>query len=163
MKGEVKHIRSLPIIVLWFIWKARNQCCFNDYVLSPFQVSSFYLGLLSSFPQDKIYVKIRHVVVEVIDKSFPWGYFDGSAAGEPRICGAGDLLFIADDHFFTFKAGLGSGTNNFAELLGLKLLLTLSLDNNIKKVQIFGDSQLVLNWAAGKFHIQNIQLVQIGW
>ena len=22
MKGEVKHIRSLPIIVLWFVWKA---------------------------------------------------------------------------------------------------------------------------------------------
>ena len=36
MKGEVKHIRSLPIIVLWFIWKARNQSCFEDYVLSPF-------------------------------------------------------------------------------------------------------------------------------
>ena len=24
VKGEVKYIRSLPIIVLWFIWKARN-------------------------------------------------------------------------------------------------------------------------------------------
>ena len=72
--------------------------------------------------------------MEVIGKSLPWGYFDGLAAGEPRICGAGGLFFIADDHFFTFKAGLGSGTNNFAELLGLKLLLTLSLKNNIKKV-----------------------------
>ena len=71
VKGEVKHINSLPIIVLWFIWKARNRCCFNDYVLSPFQVSSFCLGLLSYFPQDKIYVKIRLVVVEVIDNSFP--------------------------------------------------------------------------------------------
>ena len=27
---EVKHIRSLPIIVMWFIWKARNQCCFEE-------------------------------------------------------------------------------------------------------------------------------------
>ena len=22
--------RSLPVIVSWFIWKARNQCCFED-------------------------------------------------------------------------------------------------------------------------------------
>lgn len=153
LKGKVKHISSLPIIVLWFIWKARNQSCFDDYALSPFQVYSFCLGLLSSFLQDKISVKIRPVVVEVIVKSFPWGYFDGSTAGEPKICGAGGLFFISDDHFFTFKAGLGSGTNNFAELLGLKLLLTLSLDNNIRKVQIFGDSHLVINWATGKFRI----------
>ena len=106
MKGEVKHIISLPIIVLWFILKARNQSCFEDYVLSPFQVSSFCLGCLSSFPQDKI-IRIRHVVEEVIDKSYPWGYFDGSAAGDPKICGARGLLFISDDHYFTFKAGLG--------------------------------------------------------
>ena len=75
----MKHIRSFPIIVFWFIWKLRNQSCFDDYVLSPFQVSSLCLGMLSSFPQDKI-VRIRYVVEEVIDKSYPWGYFDGSAA-----------------------------------------------------------------------------------
>ena len=50
LKGEVKHIRSLPVIVLWFIWKARNQSCFDDFTLSPVQVSSLCLGLLSSFP-----------------------------------------------------------------------------------------------------------------
>ena len=32
---EFKHIRSLPIIVLWFIWKARNQSCFEDLSLRP--------------------------------------------------------------------------------------------------------------------------------
>ena len=29
---KVKHIRSLPIIFMWFIWKARNQCCFEDFI-----------------------------------------------------------------------------------------------------------------------------------
>ena len=98
---------------------------------------------------------------EVIDKSYPWGYFDGSAAGDPKLCGAGGLIFITDQHYFSFKDGLGFGSNNFAELLGLKLLLSLSLENNFKKLQIFDDSQLVINWVSGKYRIQNVQLAQI--
>ena len=144
MRGELKHIRSLPIIVLWYIWKARNLCCFDDKVLSPYQVSSLCLGCLNSFPQDKI-IRIRQVEAEVIDKTYPWGYFDGLASGDPKICGVGGVLFISDDHFYTFKAGLGFGTNKYAELIGLKLLLTLSLEHNYKHLQIFGDSQLVIN------------------
>ena len=137
LKEEVKNIVSLLVIVLWFIWKARNQSYFEYFLLPPSQVSSFCLGLLSSYPQDNIVVKIRSVVEENIDKYFPWGYFDGSAVGDPKICGAGGLLFIADDHFFTFKASLGLGTNNYAELLGLKLLLTLALDKHLSKLHIF--------------------------
>ena len=42
LKGEVKHIRSLPIMVLSFIWKARNKCCFDDLVITPFQVAVWF-------------------------------------------------------------------------------------------------------------------------
>ena len=59
-------------------------------------------------------MNIRFVVEEIINKSSPWGYFDGSAAGVPQICGAGGLLYISDEHYFTFTAGLDMGTNNFA-------------------------------------------------
>ena len=72
LKSELKHIRSLAIIVLWFIWKTQNQCCFEDKVLSPYLVSTFSLGCLKDFPQDKV-IRIRQVMTEVIDKSYPWG------------------------------------------------------------------------------------------
>ena len=39
-KEELKDIISLPVIVLWFIWKERNQSCFEDHLPMPFQVSS---------------------------------------------------------------------------------------------------------------------------
>ena len=68
---EVKHIRSLPIIVLWFLCKARNQICFEDQSMIPSQVCSFSLGMLRSFPQDDSVLKIRPVFVETIDKSYP--------------------------------------------------------------------------------------------
>ena len=71
LKGEVKNIRSLPIIVLWHIWKAHNQSCFEDYVLSPSQVLALCLGCLSSFPQDKI-IRIIQVMAKFIDKTYPW-------------------------------------------------------------------------------------------
>ena len=58
---EVRHIRSLPVIVSWFIWKARNQCFFDDFNPLPYQVSSFCLGLLSSYPQDNTIMNIRLV------------------------------------------------------------------------------------------------------
>ena len=47
---KVKQIRSLPAIVTWFIWKARNHRCFDDFTPSPAQVSASNLGLLYSYP-----------------------------------------------------------------------------------------------------------------
>ena len=104
------------------------------------------MGLLSSYPLDTTVLKIRIITEEVIDRTKPWVFFDGSTSRNPKICGAGGIRFLKDDHYITFKAGLGEGTNNFAELYALKLLISLSLKKQIKHIQIFGDSMLVINW-----------------
>ena len=158
---EVATFKPLAIIVLWFIWKAKNLSCFEDLSLSPAQVSSFSLGMMRNIPQKQSVVSIRNIFVEFIDKTYAWGFFDGSTIGDPNICGAGGMLYLSVDHFFTFKAGLGMGTNNFAELYALKLLLTLARRNSVDKIQIFGDSQLVINWESGKYRLLNIELVMI--
>ena len=41
--------------------------------------------------------------------------------------------------------GLGSGTNNYAELMVLKLLLCLAIERNCTNLQILGDSLVVIN------------------
>ena len=69
--------------------------------------------------------------------------------------------FLKDDHYITFKAGLGVGTNNYAELFALKLFITLALDKQISNIQIFGDSLLVINWILGKFRSHNLHLAQL--
>ena len=91
---KVKSIRSLPIIETWFIWKARNHSCFDDFIPSPARVTASSLGLLSSYPQEKDTLKIRIITEEIIDKSQPWGFFDGSASGDPHLCGAEGILFL---------------------------------------------------------------------
>ena len=90
-------------------------------------------------------MKIRSIIVENIDKTYPWGYFDGFAAGDPKIYGVGGMVYIFDENYFSFKAVLGTGTNNFAEISALKLLLTLAREKHIVKFQLFSDSQLVIN------------------
>ena len=119
------------------------------------------MGLLYSYPQDNEELKIRIITEEIIDKTKPWGFFDGSASSNPHLCGAGGILYLKEDHYFTLKVGLGIGTNNLVELYAMKLLLILALDKPITKVQVFGDSLLVINWIIGKFIIHNLQLAQI--
>ena len=46
LNEEVKHIISLPVIVSWFIWKARNQSCFDDFTPLPALISSFLFGII---------------------------------------------------------------------------------------------------------------------
>ena len=84
------------------------------------------MGLLISFPQKDQILKIRPVFAEIIDKTYPWGFFDGSTAEDSSVCGAGGILYFSVKISFSFKAGLGAGTNNSAELCALKLLLTLA-------------------------------------
>ena len=151
----------MPILVFWFIWKSRNRSCFDNLNTSLAQVSAFSLGLLSSYPLDTATLKVRIIIEEVIDKTKPWGFFDGSASGSPQVCGAGGILFLKYDHYFTFKAGLGEGSNNFTELYALKLLLTLALDKQVSRIQVYGDSLLVINWILGKYRINNLHLAQL--
>jgi ribonuclease HI len=59
------------------------------------------------------------------------------------------------------KMGMGPGTNNFSEMMSLKLLLLFSKENNVTSIHIFGDSQTVVNWAKRYHHFHNILLLSI--
>ena len=90
--------------------------------------------MLQFIPRDNIVIKTRLVVEETIDKTFPWGYFYGSALGDPKVCGVGGIIYFSEDHYVSFKAGLEIGTNNFVEFYGIKLLLNLDLDKHLTKL-----------------------------
>lgn len=90
-------------------------------------------------------MKHAHTITpEVIDRSYPWAYFDGST--QENGCGGGAILYISDKHYYKLKMGLGRGTNKFVELNNLGHQLIFSLEKNCNKIQIFGDSKIVINW-----------------
>ena len=58
----------------------------------------------------------------------------------------GACLYLNQSHFFQISLGLGTGTNNYAELMTLKLLLCFANERNYRELQVYGDSMVVINW-----------------
>jgi hypothetical protein len=57
--------------------------------------------------------------------------------------------------------GLGPGTNNYVELMALKLLFIFAGGEGVKPIQIFGDSMLVINWIRKSQICHNIVLIPL--
>ena len=66
--------------------------------------------------------------METINKKIPWDFLDG--ASQNQAYGGGETLYLSETHQFQIQMGIGSGTNNHAELSSLKLLLYFILENN---------------------------------
>lgn len=86
----------------------------------------------------------------------PWAYFDG--ASQNTTAGAGLVIHLDEGHSLLASVGIGTGSNNFAELTALKLLLCWLIHRHIFTIQIFGDSLNVINWVNGNSRCQNYML-----
>lgn len=105
--------------------------------------------------------RTRDLGQELIDKTIPWGYFDGAAQGEPTVYGVGVVLHLNENHFFHLKWGLGEGTNNRVELLELYMLLIFAHEKGVQGIQFFGDSMNIIDWINHAQHCHNIYLTPI--
>ena len=138
--------KSLPSILCWGVWIHRNNCIFEDRVTTPQVVASNILAIAAHFIAVEKPPRIREIRQEPIDKSFPWGYFDEAAQGDPISCGARAVLYPTEEHSYRLKWGLGDGTNSKAKLLALYMLLIFSHEKGLRRLQIFKDSMIVINW-----------------
>ena len=86
--------KALPAIVCWGIWIRRNNDIFEDRITTPQVVASNILAIAAHFSTEQKQPRVREIRQETIDKSFPWGYFDRAAQGEPICCGAGAVLYL---------------------------------------------------------------------
>ena len=123
---------------------ARNKAIFEDAASNPAIVGALAVGFYQSYPEHIRVANERRRLAVDIDRSFPWAFFDGAAQND--ICGGGAVLFLSDSHFYVLSMGLGGGTNNFSELMSLKLLLIFSLEKGCINLNFMGDSMNVINW-----------------
>ena len=77
------------------------------------------------------------------------------------MCGGGVVLHLSDSHSFIFSMGLGEGSNNYAELLSLKLLLIFALEKGCTSLICFGDYLNVINWIKQTQECRNLRLVNL--
>lgn len=108
-------------------------------------------------PKEVIYDNPRILVVEKVDHSFPRAYFD-RAYNERRIFGGGEMLFLFENHSFKMQSGMGRGSNNYVELLSLKLILLFSFKKVVRRLHFFGDSMIAIKWfnQISRCHVQTM-------
>ena len=102
------------------------------------------LDIISYFPQVRNTPFPRIIVLEQLNRNTPWDFFDG--ASQKLTCGGGECLYLNQNHYSQISLGLGARTNNYAELMTLKLLLCFAIERNCIKLQVFGDSMVIINW-----------------
>eukprot|EP00253_Pinus_taeda_P027841 PITA_27841 len=135
---------SLPAIVTWHIWKARNQIVFQDKLPHWNLLGARIIAAYNELPEPPPAHVRRPHPPPLIDQSTPWAFFDGAA--NQQSCGGGIIIHKSNQHFYRIKAGLGTGSNNYAELITLRHLLHFALGHNITCINIFGDSKIIINW-----------------
>lgn len=87
---------------------------------------------------------------------------DGGARGNPGPAGIGVLLEDDQGNLLGELArGIGASTNNVAEYKALIAGLELALEQGVKELDVFLDSELVVSQVKGEWKIKNERLRQL--
>lgn len=70
----------------------------------------------------------------------------------------GGLLFLEERHYYKFKICLSIGSNNYIELMDFRSLTMLASEKWLNRLNIYGDSMLVIKWMNEDQWIQDITL-----
>ena len=154
-----KQFKILPLLVIWGIWLARNKAIFKDTSSTPAITGALAVGFYNSFPVHIRAAREQRQLDVDIDRSKPWDFFDG--ATQNNLCGGGTVLHLSESHFFVMSMGLGGGTNNFAELMSLKLLLMFPIEKGCTELNFLGDSMNVTNWFNQTQECRHLRLAHI--
>jgi len=139
-----KKEANLPIVVNWIIWKVRNHVIFDDKPPVWPLIEASIISAYRELPEPPPPKTRRPNPPPIIDQSIPWAFFDGAANAQS--CRGGFILHKSSNHSYHIKAGLGAGTNNFAVLISLRHLLHFAISHQCTSINIYGDSQIIINW-----------------
>ena len=84
---------------------------------------------------------IRIIREETFDKDTPWAYFNEASQQYGSLSGGGDFINKSENYCFKISIGFGSRSNNYVELLALKTLMLITLENGCQSLQIFDNFQ----------------------
>jgi ribonuclease HI len=79
-----------------------------------------------------------------LDYEIPWFFFYGANQGHPH-CGVGVVLHLNSSHFFHIRYALEIGSNMNTEFAALWTLLHHAKHLSLTKLQVLGDSKVVID------------------
>ena len=88
--------------------------------------------------------------------------FDGGSRGNPGLAGVGVVIRSKDGTpIVTVGQYIGHATNNVAEYKALILALEKAKELGAKKIQIRGDSELIIKQMRGEYRVKNAELREL--
>ena len=69
----------LPLLVTWGIWLARNKLVFQGKDCTPAITAGMVCGIATALPKHVRVKNQRDTLVIEMDRSSPWGFFDGAS------------------------------------------------------------------------------------
>ena len=88
--------------------------------------------------------------------------FDGCSKSNPGFAGAGAVIYKLDKEISTIVQFVGNKeTNNVAEYTGLIVGLKEAINLNIKRIEVEGDSMLVIKQMKGEWAVKSNNLLHL--
>lgn len=122
---------------------------FEDSEIIPLKIANQSISILSTFAQHTKTSSPTRTVQDPVNKDMLWDFFDGASQRDPPRGSAGGILRLSKNPCIFFSAGIGNKTNNFCEMISLKLTLCLAQGKSISHLHIYGDSLLVIRQMKG--------------
>lgn len=90
-------------------------------------------------------------------------YFDGCSKSNPGKSGSGSVIYdVNNNEIWTDSYYVGDKqTNNFAEYTGLYRGMKKAIEIGIKKLEVYGDSKLVIKQMKGEYSTKSLNLIDI--
>ena len=88
-------------------------------------------------------------------------YFDGASRSNPGPASYGGVIYENGVERYTYKKYIGSTTNNVAEYKALLNGLLLAKEKGITRLEVYGDSKLVIEQVTGNWKVKSRLLIPI--
>ncbi|GLT97931.1 hypothetical protein SLE2022_154720 [Rubroshorea leprosula] len=140
--------------LVWNLWHDRNNLCFHNYSNLQ-EIASKSIGLTAEFcssnPHLRRITSCTYLPIRWLPPREGWFKLntDGSSNFTQTCSGAGGIIRNHEGTWVMgFAQNLGYGTNNDAELWGIKISLELAAKLKIKLLEVETDSTFVVNTLA---------------
>ena len=88
-------------------------------------------------------------------------YFDGASRSNPGPASYGGVIYENGVERYTYKKYIGTTTNNVAEYKALLNGLLLAKEKGITRLEVHGDSKLVIEQVTGNWKVKSRLLIPI--
>jgi ribonuclease HI len=132
-------------LICWCIWLERNSVFFEEKEPSTLVVVTKTLGSLKRLEVSKNPLPIQSCLIAQHHDMIV-ACFDGATHLNGKCCGAGGVIKTSDLSIYMWYFNCGEDTNTKVELLGVWATLLLANHLSSHKIQILGDSKVIIDW-----------------